>query len=144
MAGENASDWTKLYVTSGVADLGNISFEIKGVREKRMTNFIPKQIIQREDSKTTILIWEDNSKTIVQCSPDEEFVPEFGVAMATMNKIYGNRTQFKKHLDKNTFWQDRQKKREEVSPFFPMDVSKFNDKPTTEHVAAMIRKIGSL
>ena len=108
-----------------------------------MTNFIPKQIIQREDSKTTILIWEDNSKTIVQCSPDEEFVPEFGVAMATMNKIYGNRTQFKKHLDKNTFWQDKQKKKEEVAPF-TCDVSKFNDKPTTEQVFAMIRKVGGI
>jgi len=59
------------------------------------------------------LIWEDDSKTIVQCSPDEEFVPEFGIAMATMNKIYGSRNQFKKFLAKKTFWQDKIKTKKE-------------------------------
>ena len=84
-----------------------------GETKKEMTNFKPKQIIQREDSKTTVLIWDDDSKTIVQCSPDEEFVPEFGIAMATMNKIYGNRNQFKKYTEKKTFWQDKIKGKKE-------------------------------
>lgn len=69
----------------------------------------PKQIIQREDSKTTIVFWKDGSKTIVRCSSDEKFVPEFGVAMATMKKIYGNRNAFKKFIEDKTFLQDKLK-----------------------------------
>lgn len=80
-------------------------------KPKKMMNFIPKQIIQREDSRTTILIWEDDSKTVVHTSPDETFVPEFGVAMATMNKIYGNRTKFKKFINKKIFVQDKMKRK---------------------------------
>jgi len=87
--------------------LGGIDFSTGYDRNYKRLK--PKQIIQREDSKTTILFWEDGSKTIVKCSPDEKFVPEFGVAMATMKKIYGNRNAFKKFIEEKTFWQDKLK-----------------------------------
>jgi hypothetical protein len=106
----------RMVTKSGTVDLTNnayynypgfFTYEIS----EKLESYIPKQIIIREDSKTTIVIWEDDSKTIVHCSEDEPFVPEFGVAMATMNKIYGNRTKFKKFINEKIFVQDKVKKK---------------------------------
>lgn len=38
----------------------------------------------------TIIIWKDNSKTIVKCCKDEEFDPEKGLAMAICKKVLGD------------------------------------------------------
>lgn len=67
---------------------------------------VPKKIIQDAKTKVTVVIWNDDTKTIVRCSPDEPFVSEFGVAMATMKKIYGSRTRFSKFVKNNTYRQD--------------------------------------
>ena len=67
--------------------------------KKYEEDYIPKEIIFQTDKKTTILVWDDDSRTIVRCSENEEFVPEFGVAMATMKKIYGDRGTFLHHME---------------------------------------------
>jgi len=79
---------------------------------KKVTNMLkPKRIYQDPSSKTTVVLWSDDTKTVVKCSPDEPFVPEFGVAMATMRKMYGSRSQFVKHLEKNTVDMEEIKKK---------------------------------
>jgi len=67
---------------------------------KSMTNnynfykedYKPKQVFF--NGKSTAVIWKDGSKTVVHCSENEPFVEEVGVAMATIKKIYGNRSEF--------------------------------------------------
>ena len=48
----------------------------------------------------TVIIWGDNTKTVVKCSEDDEFNPEIGVAMCYMKKIYGSRHAFSKMVEK--------------------------------------------
>lgn len=73
----------------------SISFENIGVAYKK-PNPVPevKQLIFREDSKTTIVIWEDNTKTVVKSNGNEDFIPEVGFAEALAKKIYGSRNAF--------------------------------------------------
>ena len=47
----------------------------------------------------TIIIWGDNTKTVVKCAEDDEFNPEIGVAMCYMKKIYGSRHAFSKKVE---------------------------------------------
>lgn len=46
----------------------------------------------------TIVIWNDNTKTIVKCQKGDKFDEEKGLAIAMCKKLYGN-TQFGKLLD---------------------------------------------
>jgi len=55
-------------------------------------DYKPKQVFF--NGKSTAVIWKDGSKTVVHCSENEPFVEEVGVAMATIKKIYGNRSEF--------------------------------------------------
>lgn len=48
----------------------------------------------------TVIIWGDNTKTVVKCAEDDEFNPEVGVAMCYMKKIYGSRHAFSKMVEK--------------------------------------------
>lgn len=66
---------------------------------KKLTNYKPKQIIFQPDLKTTVVIWEDESRTVVKCSGNEEFVPEIGFAMALVKKIFPNRSEFLRMID---------------------------------------------
>jgi hypothetical protein len=73
-----------------------LSISSDGVIIVKKQNIVPevKQLIFREDSKTTIVIWKDNTKTIVKSSQDEEFIPEVRFAEALAKKIYGSRNAF--------------------------------------------------
>ena len=46
----------------------------------------PKEIIF-QDEKTTIINWNDRTKTIVKCSDDDVFSPEAGIALCYMKKF---------------------------------------------------------
>lgn len=39
----------------------------------------------------TIIKWQDGTKTVVKCSPEDEFDPEKGIALCYMKKALGNR-----------------------------------------------------
>lgn len=54
-------------------------------KEKRMTI---KRVIINEPA--TIILWEDGSKTVVKCAPDEPFDPEKGIAMAYIKHVMFN------------------------------------------------------
>lgn len=48
----------------------------------------------------TIVIWDDNTKTIVKCMDGDEFDPEKGLAMAISKRIFGDdfHATFKRYL----------------------------------------------
>ena len=69
-------------------------------------SYIPTKVIF--NGTTTICHWNDGSKTIVKCADDEKFIPEVGVAEATMKKIYGTRMAFLRVV-KNAYVQPEKK-----------------------------------
>lgn len=48
----------------------------------------------------TIVIWGDNTKTVVKCADGEEYSEEVGLAMCIAEKYCGNYSQFKKVVRK--------------------------------------------
>lgn len=56
----------------------------------------------------TIVIWSDESKTIVKCCDSDVFDPEKGLAMAVMKKVYGDN--FHKVIKE---WISKEEKKEE-------------------------------
>jgi hypothetical protein len=59
-----------------------------------------KQIIFQPELKTTVVIWNDDSRTVVKCSDGEDFVPEVGFAMALVKKQFPNRAEFLRMIKK--------------------------------------------
>lgn len=50
----------------------------------------------------TIVIWKDNTKTVVKCQEGDEFDPEKGLAMAIAKKALGNKSNFNNAIKKWT------------------------------------------
>lgn len=48
----------------------------------------------------TIIIWDDNTKSVVQCQNGEPFDPEKGFALAYLKKLLGNKNEFNKEIHK--------------------------------------------
>lgn len=44
------------------------------------------------DGKTTVVMWDDNTKTIVNCQEDDAPNMEHGISMAIVKKAYGNKS----------------------------------------------------
>ena len=65
---------------------------IGGFLPLRASLLKPKRIIF--NNRSTICIWEDDTKTIVRTSKGEKFVKEYGVAMCIVKKLYGSRNAF--------------------------------------------------
>lgn len=62
---------------------------------KPMSRTIKKVIF---NDPATIVIWSDNTKTVVKCCKDEKFDPEKGLAMVISKRVYGDN--FKKIFKK--------------------------------------------
>jgi len=61
--------------------------------------YVPKRIIY--SGKTTVVFWQDGTKTVVRCAEGEEFVPEIGVAEAIAEKVFGgSRSKFIKAVNR--------------------------------------------
>lgn len=43
------------------------------------------------NAPATIVIWADDTKTVVKCQPDDEYNAELGLAMAISKKFFGNK-----------------------------------------------------
>lgn len=94
----------------GKLELEDIKFEDE---ENMLEDFEPYDIIFQPERKTTIVIWEDGSKTIVKCH-DDEFSKEFGFAMALAKKIYG-RGRFLQLVENASVQHTTEKKKKESS-----------------------------
>jgi hypothetical protein len=102
----NNGIWT--IIPNWESHLENIKFEDE---ENILEDFEPYDIIFQPERKTTIVIWEDGSKTIVKCH-DDEFSKEFGLAMALAKKIYG-RGRFLQLVENADIQHTTEKKRKE-------------------------------
>lgn len=49
----------------------------------------------------TIVFWEDDTKTVVQCGPLDSFDPEKGLAMAIAKKALGNKGNYYNEIYKH-------------------------------------------
>lgn len=59
----------------------------KEAYNKRIFSEIKDIII---NDPATIILWNDGTKTVVKCQPEDTFDPEKGIAMAILKKLYGN------------------------------------------------------
>ena len=64
----------------------------------------PKRVIFNPPA--TVVFWEDGTKTIAKCEPQETFDPEKGLMVALLKRIYGNR-RFHDIMEQNLPKEDR-------------------------------------
>lgn len=69
-----------------------------------------KKIIVND--KTTIVLWSDNTKTIVRPSEHDSYDLEAAVCAAIAKKIYGTNSAFKRMIKEKTVVQENKKKKE--------------------------------
>lgn len=73
-------------------DTGTLVCALKWIEPDNYDNLKPERVIY--NGNATICKWPDGTKTVVKTSEDEPFVKEFGVALAIVKKLYGNRSAF--------------------------------------------------
>lgn len=56
----------------------------------------PKHIYASHDERVVVVIWDDGDKTIARCSEGDTPNVERGIWAATMRKLYGPRSHYKK------------------------------------------------
>jgi hypothetical protein len=80
------------YTLNGLTPMYKSSYTWE-IKNKYVEDYVPKQVIFND--RTTIVIWKDNSKTVVRCADGEKFSEEIGLAEAIVKKLYGgNRSKF--------------------------------------------------
>ena len=79
----------------------------------------PKKIIVNEDSKVTVVMWDDNTKTIVKCSEADQYDPYVAYCSAFAKKCYGTNSQLKKTIKNLTVIQEKKKKDKTTAPPLP-------------------------
>lgn len=79
----------------------------------------PKKIIVNEDSKVTVVMWDDNTKTIVKCSEADQYDPYAAYCAAFAKKCYGTNSQLKKTIENHTVFQESKKKNKTDAPLLP-------------------------
>lgn len=71
----------------------------------------PKKIIVSEDSDVTVVLWDDNTKTIVKCSEADQYDSYAAYCAAFAKKCYGTNSQLKKTIENLTVFQESKKKK---------------------------------
>jgi hypothetical protein len=79
----------------------------------------PKRIIVNVDSKVTVVMWDDNTKTIVKCSEADQHDPYAAYCAAFAKKCYGTNSQLKKTIENHTVFQESKKKDKTAAPLLP-------------------------
>lgn len=69
-----------------------------------------KRIIISENSRVTVVLWDDGTKTIVKCSDADTYDPYTAYCAAFAKKCYGTNSQLKKTIEKFTVYQDTKMK----------------------------------
>ena len=90
-------------------------------REQKKAGQIPtpKKIIVNEDSKVTVVMWDDGTKTIVKCSEADQYDPYAAYCAAFAKKCYGTNSQLKKTIENHTVIQESKKKNKTATPLLP-------------------------
>ncbi len=66
---------------------GPIELIPQGEKLEKKAVYATKIVVNKP---ATIVLWSDNTKTVVKCGPDDTFDPEKGVALCFMKKFLGN------------------------------------------------------
>lgn len=98
-AAEEYLEWIKSNNEEGIRH--NEKKEPK--KESKKISYIPKRILI--NNQTTIVFWEDGTKTIVRCAADETFSVYNALASALAIKIYGSNSAVKRILKEKTSFQ---------------------------------------
>lgn len=82
-------------------------------REQKKAGRIPtpKKIIVNEDSKVTVVMWDDGTKTIVKCSEADQYDSYAAYCAAFAKKCYGTNSQLKKTIENLTVVQESKPKK---------------------------------
>lgn len=90
-------------------------------RKQKKIGYIPtpKKIIVNEDSKVTVVMWDDNTKTIVKCSEADQYDPYAAYCAAFAKKCYGTNSHLKKTIENHTVFQEKKKKDKTTAPLLP-------------------------
>lgn len=73
----------------------------------------PKKIIVNEDSKVTVVMWDDGTKTIVKCSEADQYDSYAAYCAAFAKKCYGTNSQLKKTIENLTVVQESKPKKKQ-------------------------------
>lgn len=73
----------------------------------------------------TIILWNDGTKTIVRCGPDDEFDKEKGIAMCILKKMFGSSHQMSKWM-KEQIGEEEEEQGFKLPPFFYADDKKID------------------
>lgn len=79
----------------------------------------PKKIIVNEDSKVTVVMWDDGTKTIVKCSEADQYDSYAAYCAAFAKKCHGTNSQLKKTIENHTVFQESKKKNKTDAPLLP-------------------------
>ena len=86
----------------------------------------PKKIIVNEDSEVTVVMWDDNTKTIVKCSGADQYDPYAAYCAAFAKKCYDTNSQLKKTIENLTVVQESKKKKESSVNGYEALLTRFN------------------
>ena len=73
----------------------------------------PKRIIVNEESKVTVVLWEDGDKTIVRMCELDEYDPYAAYCAAFAKKCYGTNSKLKKTIERLIVYQEFKPKKGE-------------------------------
>lgn len=60
----------------------------------------PQTITINEQKGIVVVVFKDGSKQIVRCSPEDNFDPEIGFALAVARNLAGSKTRLNKYLNR--------------------------------------------
>jgi hypothetical protein len=94
------------------------------IRRRRTANIdcIKKVIFS---GPCTIILWNDGTKTIVRCGPDDEFDKEKGIAMCILKKMFGSSHQMSKWM-KEQIGEEEEEQGFKLPPLFYADGKKID------------------
>lgn len=98
------------YYKSDVETTNKLAHRITGALGSVPT---PKRIIVNEESKVTVVLWEDGDKTIVRMCELDEYDPYAAYCAAFAKKCYGTNSKLKKTIEKLTVYQESKPKKGE-------------------------------
>ena len=81
-------------------------------KNKNKNNVAPKprNVYYNEDEGVTVVIWEDETKTIVRAEEGKPHSPYYGYCVALAKKIHGTNSKLQRDLNKVLVIQNKEKK----------------------------------
>ena len=111
------------YINTDIATTKSIINENYGVKNAYPK---PKKIFYDEDAGVTVVLWKDDTKTIVRAAEDDINDPYYGYCVALAKKIHGTNSALKRELNKVLVV--KQKNEDYTDSFKPLTMAETADK----------------